>query len=1004
MDLEGQKLGKYELIEKLGQGGMAQVYKARQPMIERLVAIKLMQSHLSENKQFVDRFLREAQRLGQLRHPNIVSVIDFDIIENTHFLVMDFVSGPTLQTYLEQRGKLPLGEALRLASQIASALQYAHEKGVIHCDLKPPNVMFQDMTYDQVVLTDFGIARLVDTSGMAQTSTVIGTPTYMSPEQVQGQPLDGRADIYSLGVMLYEMISGKPPYVGDTPVSIIMKHVNEPPPNLNLIDPSVPVEVAQIVEKALAKSSADRYTNALEMRKAIESALRHLTETRATIRLDGAKSEEVVGSSVAMVETSDPSSVRTSAVVAPQAPQVGVPTRKLLPVALIGGLAAMVVVGLIAGFLIIRNVFGKPRQSVLATATTVLVSASPIAGEATATSEGPISGVSPTDIVVVLDIEQNRYGSLMVFNDSEGTNNQVYLVLGAISAAPSGKQYAAWIGSDQQLSFLGSVIVAGGLGRLSAVLSPDQVKSLQKVIITLEASEQTPSAPSGEVLFSGELSPDQNISAQQLAVSSGEATGKPYLAAIVEQALAAYGHQVYQVDSMATNDLNEARSHAEHIVNILEGKGVGAFGDLNGDGRVENPGDDVGVRQYIIGAINQVQTLADSAPQTNYRHANATKAIPYYQQSLEAMDKVIELNQKLLASQDTAEMANLAQQAKSLFEAMMMGENSMGGFWMGNYYASRVMEIPLVALSSEGQLPALSPESFTLAAFSPTGREYTFTLLGLPAASKGLIYTLWVGNSSDGSFQILGSLSSDQFSLEGKLPTNYPDGFSQVVLSMEVEGSQPSAPGRQVVVGPIVVEAANFLSNISLPADSAPLAKADEQAAVAVEHLAYLLDAIEQNNLPLAKRHTEHIINILEGEEGEHFGDVNGDGNLQNPGDSTGVLGYLKSLGEIANALPVDQFGDSQKRILDHFLNLQQNTIEALLKCFEGALKILSSDTAEEAQRNAEAFSTQVTAVVSGQDLDGNGVIDPYTGEGGLAGLRLLAESLGEVGLVFPAH
>src|SRR4030067_3315578 len=225
MDLTGQKLGKYELLEKLGQGGMAQVYKARQPLIESIVAIKVMQTHLTESEQFVNRFLREAQRLGQLRHPNIVSILDFDIVDGTHFLVMDFVSGSSLDASLEMRKTLTPMEALRISSQIANALQYAHVKGVVHCDLKPANVMFSDATYQQVVLTDFGIARILDSSGQAQTSTGIGTPTYISPEAAQGLPLDGRADIYSLGVMMHEMVTGEPPYVGEPPLSVMIQRL-----------------------------------------------------------------------------------------------------------------------------------------------------------------------------------------------------------------------------------------------------------------------------------------------------------------------------------------------------------------------------------------------------------------------------------------------------------------------------------------------------------------------------------------------------------------------------------------------------------------------------------------------------------------------------------------------------------------------------------------------------------------------------------------------------------
>lgn len=282
--LTGYKLGKYQLVERLGQGGMAEVYKAFQPGVERFVAIKLLHSHRAESADFVARFQREARAIGRLQHPNIVRIIDFDVEDEIDYMVMDYVTGGTLGDYLKTRKALPLSEALPIIAQLAEALAYAHQQGMLHRDIKPGNILFADETHTQVVLTDFGLARLLDDGDakLTMTGAMIGTPTYMSPEAVRGEPCDVRADIYSLGVVLYEMVTGKTPYAAETPYSMMMKQANEPLPSPRTLKPDLPEVVEALLLKALAKAPEERFQSAGEFASAIQQVWAALNDVAAS--------------------------------------------------------------------------------------------------------------------------------------------------------------------------------------------------------------------------------------------------------------------------------------------------------------------------------------------------------------------------------------------------------------------------------------------------------------------------------------------------------------------------------------------------------------------------------------------------------------------------------------------------------------------------------------------------------------------------------------------------
>jgi serine/threonine protein kinase/tetratricopeptide (TPR) repeat protein len=279
-DLTGITLGKYQVLERLGRGGMADVYRAYQPGMDRYVAIKVMHGHLSEDPGFIERFKREAQSVGTLRHPNIVQVIDFDAVDNEYYMVMEFIEGDSLKALLTRRGALPVDEAIALMMKIADAVAYAHRAGMIHRDLKPANIL---MTKGgEPILTDFGVAKILSATNLTGTGVAIGTPAYMSPEAGRGDKVDERADIYSLGIMFYEMVTGMLPFDADTPWAVILKHISEPLPRPTAVLPGLPQAVERIMLKALSKDPNERYQTASDMREALVKASQGLPEAQLT--------------------------------------------------------------------------------------------------------------------------------------------------------------------------------------------------------------------------------------------------------------------------------------------------------------------------------------------------------------------------------------------------------------------------------------------------------------------------------------------------------------------------------------------------------------------------------------------------------------------------------------------------------------------------------------------------------------------------------------------------
>ena len=359
--------GRYRIQRKLGAGGMADVYLAEDQELGRRVAIKILNSRHGNDDQFIERFRREAKNAAALNHPNIVSIYDRGEAEDTYYIAMEFLDGRTLKELIVSRGAAPVNVAIEYARQILSALRFAHRHGIVHRDIKPHNVLVDGE--GRVKVTDFGIAR-AGASQMTEAGSIVGTAQYLSPEQARGGEVDPRSDLYSLGVVLYELLTGQTPFDGETPVEIAMKHLSNTPAPPSKLRPDVPRELDMVVMRALAKDPDERYQSADEMEADLERVARGARVSAATVDtatqvLRRPATAATVGAATAATMIAPPAA--TAATPPPvirdeeEFEEGGGPERPLWPWLVAVG---FVIAAVIAGFFVWNELTGAPQVSV----------------------------------------------------------------------------------------------------------------------------------------------------------------------------------------------------------------------------------------------------------------------------------------------------------------------------------------------------------------------------------------------------------------------------------------------------------------------------------------------------------------------------------------------------------------------------------------------------------------------------------------------------------------
>jgi eukaryotic-like serine/threonine-protein kinase len=1020
VNLIGKSLGKYQITDRLGQGGMATVFRGVQPTIERQVAVKVLHSHLAMSPGFVDRFKREARGLGQLHHPHIVQVIDFDVQDDLYYMVMDYIPGKTLSKFLDERGALPPIEAVAIAEQLTTALAYAHRRGIIHRDVKPSNVLFRDEACTEAVLTDFGIGKLVDDATMTMSGSVIGTPAYMSPEAAMGLRVDARADLYSMGIILYEMVTGNVPYSGDTPMSVIMKQANEPLPSLREHPADLPEPLVRVIERSLEKDVANRYQSAEELLADLRTACLNLGGAAPAIgaTMAMARPATAVDLTPQASYTAAPAAAPTPAPVAPPAAAPGPERTQRWPI--FAGAGALVLLLLVGVWFLSTRGGDTPAAAPTAAPTTaaaVVATEGAAAPAPTAASvataapaANPLPSVPPTAIPAAPP--PPPAAGALEFADSPDLPAGRFLVrLSRVPLPPAGSQYHLWLQRGDDAPFdAGALTVETGRILSTGDLEEGLLAPGSRALVTLEAAGETPDAPSADVVYAGALGPELGQALSRILVSSTNEVAR--MAGAREQALVAADHARFALESLAGDDLTMAQRHSEHVVNILDGTTGELFGDLNGDGQAENPGDNVGVRRYLLEAHEQIETVLAAGGLSAEQQAQAESTLAAIDSSLGLVGETMGSAVALIAT-DSIEEAQPFSATMSAQMARLLGSASDEGLLAEA--SSSALSLAAIPLTAEGlELAPPEPASAvpgrvgTLSfAGGGAGRagDITLELAQIGAPPEGFHYDAWLVGAA--TPLLLGELAVfNRFaSLSGSFAMDDLSAYERVVITLDPDDTPNAQPGDTVVYeGAIPTGQDRLVAQLlGTTAQAGPLFSADEQTTVAEQHLQFARESYAAGDLAMAQRHMEHVVNILDGADGAFFGDLNFDGVAENPGDNIGTRGHLLRVVDQVTALQESgDLGEGNRRFYSDQLMraaaLTKLTIEATM---DRAKKVTSSDTLAEASTFIEETGILLGQVRSGRDSDGNGVADLLQGEGGLVGVAALAVAVDEVD-IFP--
>ncbi|MEO8396415.1 MAG: serine/threonine-protein kinase, partial [Chloroflexota bacterium] len=604
--LVGQKLGKYEITALLGQGGMATVYRGYQRDVDRSVAVKVLPPQPGQNSQFIERFRLEARTIARLQHPHILPLYDYGDENDVLYLVMAYADGGSLSDRI-RRGPMPLPEIQRFFQQVAEALDYAHRQNVIHRDIKPDNILLDREGH--VLLSDFGIVKIImddagTTVNLTATGGLVGTPSYMSPEQAQGLPVNDRTDIYSLGIVVYEMLTGKQPFSAETPMQVVLKHITAPVPPLRDFNGKLPSELDGVLRRALEKEPAQRYPTAKAFYDDFIRVIQgEMPLTPSRFNTPAPTSASVTYPSPAM-QSLQPTVMSQPA------------TNPLL---LLGGFAiiALLIVAVVALMLSI----GRPPT----VAPTVV-------------AEATIAATIPAAALPTPNSSIPNFGTV-TYSTSETIGDTVNVQVMGLVAPPSGSKYRVWLyntGTTDSLMVGDLKLDALGNGQLSLTSSAILPILYNAILITPESGSSA--TPDGKAAYSGSVPAQMMGALREILITSpdglppvtsatpadggAETTAEAsdnssLLAGALDEAGIGVKHAGLAANAVSVGSLH---THNEHTINILRGTLV----DYNGDGQGQNPGHGDGIAYFTdriqaklnaivaaTGSDHQVQSQVD---------------------------------------------------------------------------------------------------------------------------------------------------------------------------------------------------------------------------------------------------------------------------------------------------------------------------------------------------------------------------------------------------------
>ncbi len=593
----GQTIGKVRVDKYLARGGMAEVYLGTHLSLDRPVAIKVLHSFIESDPDLLDRFQREAKAVAGLRHPNIVQVFDFDTYDGHPYIVMEYLKGPALSTYLQALHKteikLSLEQIGKLLKSLVTGLDYAHAQGIIHRDIKPANILLHNKSGDftensiltkhvEPVITDFGLARIVHSATQTASGLVSGTPSYMSPEQARGTKVDHRTDIYSLGIILYEMVAGRVPFEADSAITVILKHINEAPPPIDDISP----ELQSVINKALTKYPDDRYDSGHDLMVDYYNAVGMRVETET----------------IHSVQTRTPRPATVSMKKKPALNLLWIGT---------GIFACACISFLLLGGVVGTGIFVFPW---LTTTQTV-----PIATEVHAPITELITELPPI-------VEDASVGVLR-FQDGAALADQI-TISANLPNPPENTQYEAWIIDDsgEQSRSIGT-LTADDNGNYNLTFVDPQSRNLltdfSHMEITVEPNPDNSPNPSGEVVYSSGIPGRALAHIRHLMVSTEETPNLiGMIGGLKNNATLINQNAEAMLVAYEAGKQNEVRSNAEALINLVVGNQDASYVDWDGDGTVNDPGDGYGIlvngdqTGYIEGTHHHSSYSADADDST----------------------------------------------------------------------------------------------------------------------------------------------------------------------------------------------------------------------------------------------------------------------------------------------------------------------------------------------------------------------------------------------------